>query len=182
MKEHLKIKEMSELAGKQNGCRIYDIYRHRDRLQVFIDKKSENLAVSLKDCENVFYSLRFLLDSELPHILENRRLEISSPGIEKHLREKWHFEESIGEKMKLVTTDPIEAYNTKTDKKFSSRSFTACLVSVSEEELSFEDCFLKYSVPFLKIKSAKLIFNNLKSPKLESLKTNLYKKKKRVKK
>ena len=40
MQEALKLKEIAGQASKQNGCRIYDIYKHRDRLQVFIDKKT----------------------------------------------------------------------------------------------------------------------------------------------
>ena len=166
MTEVLKIKEMAGLAGKQNGCRIYDIYRHRDRWQILIDKKSKDLPVSLEDCENVFHSLQFLLHSELPHILEKRRLEVSSPGIEKQLREKWHFEESIGKTIKLTTNSPVKAQNTKTGLSFHSQSFTASLISISEQKLNFKSDSVTYSVPFSKIKSAKLIFKlpkNLKS-------------------
>lgn len=164
MTEALKIKEIVGQAGLQNGCRIYDIYRHRDRLQVFIDKKSDQ-QVSLKDCENVFHSLQFLLQSELPHVLENGRLEVSSPGIEKALREKWHFEESIGKVLKLVTTSPVKAKNTKTGSSFSSKAFEAPLLSLSEKNLNLKSETLECSIPFSKIKSAHLIFNSLTNPK-----------------
>ena len=160
MTEALKIKEIAGQAGQQNDCRIYDIYKHKDRLQVFIDKKSKDLAVSLKDCENVFHSLRFLLHSELPHVLENRRLEVSSPGIEKQLREKWHFEESIGEMIKLITTSPVKAQNIKTGASFCSQSFKAHLISTSEKNLNLKSDLIKCFVPFSKIKTAKLIFKN----------------------
>ena len=85
----IKVKEIAKTASEQNNCRVYDVYKHRDRLQIFIDKK--NQTVNLEDCENVFYSLRFLLQSEIPYLLEKNRLEVSSPGIEKQLREKWHL-------------------------------------------------------------------------------------------
>ena len=91
MTEALKIKEIAGQAGLQNDCKIYDIYKHKDRLQVFIEKNSKQSAVNLKDCENVFHSLQFLLDVELPHVLKQNRLEVSSPGIEKQLREKMAF-------------------------------------------------------------------------------------------
>ena len=158
MTEILKIKEIAGLAGQQNDCRIYDIYKHRDRLQIFIDKKSKDSAVSLKDCENVSHSLQFLLHSELPHILESRRLEVSSPGIEKRLRQKWHFEESVGKLMKLITVFPVKAQNTKTGKSFSSQSFIAKLMSVSEATLNLKNDVVAYFVPLSKIKSARLIF------------------------
>lgn len=158
MTETLKIKEMAGQAGLQNDCRIYDIYKHKDRLQIFIDKKSKDQKVNLQDCENVFHSLQFLLHIELPHVLENRRLEVSSPGIEKQLREKWHFEESIGKMMRLTALSPVAAQNVKTGKSFSSQSFQARLISISEQELKLKNDFLEYSIPFSKIKSAKLIF------------------------
>lgn len=158
MVEALKIKEIAEQAGKQNDCRIYDIYKHKDRLQIFIDKKSRSQTINLKDCENVFRSLQFLLDMDMPHILENRRLEVSSPGVERSLREKWHFEESIGKMMKLSTISPVEAQNVKTGKSFSSQFIQANLTAMSEQDLKLQNDSLKYSIPFSKIKSAKLIF------------------------
>ena len=169
MIEALKIKEMAGLASRQNNCRIYDIYKHRDRLQIFIDKKSKNSTVSLKDCENVSHSLQFLLHSELPHILENHRLEVSSPGIEKRLREKWHFEESVGKLMKLITVFPVKAQSAKTGKSFCSQSFIAKLISVSETTLNLKSDVMECSVPFTKIKSARLIFKIPKKSKIVSI-------------
>ena len=180
MIEVLRIKEIVKLAGKQNGCRIYDIYKHWDRWQILIDKKPENRTVNLKDCENVFHSLQFLMDTELPHVLEKRRLEVSSPGIEKQLREKWHFEESIGKTMKLITISPVKAQSTKTGVSFHSQSFTASLISISRQNLHFKNDSAEYSIPFSKIKSAKLFFESSKS--LKPKKSDRNKKKKHNKK
>ena len=171
MIEALKLKEIAGQASKQNGCRIYDIYKHRDRLQIFIDRQSKDRDIKLKDCENVFHSLQFLLHSELPHILESHRLEVSSPGVEKQLREKWHFKEAVGKLMKLITISPVNAQNTKTGKIFSSQSFTANLISISKENLNLKKDFVECSIPFSKIKSAKLVFTttqSLKQKKSES--------------
>ncbi len=156
--EFLKIKEITSQAVRQNDCRVYDIYKHRDRLQVFIDKQSKEHVVNLKDCENVFHSLRFLLRSALPHILEKRYLEVSTPGIEKPLREKWHFEESIGERIQLSTNSPITAQNRKTGVRFRSQSFKAQLISVSQQKLNLQNPFMECEVPFSEIKSARLLF------------------------
>jgi len=170
IEEALKIKEIAGQAGQQNGCRIYDIYKHRDRLQIFIDKKAKNQVVNLKDCENVFHSLHFLLHTKLPHILEKHRLEVSSPGIEKQLREKWHFEESIGKFIKIVTHSAIEIKNTKTEKKFFAQSFKAQLVSISEKNLNFKNESFECDLDFSKIKFAKLIFNTFqKTNKLKPI-------------
>ena len=152
--DFVKIKEIAKTASEQNNCRVYDIYKHRDRLQVFIDKK--NQAVNLEDCENVFYSLRFLLRSELPYLLEKNRLEVSSPGIEKQLREKWHFEESIGKPVYFTTHSLIQISGK--NQPFQTRSFTADLLSISNETLHLRYSKSEFSIPLSEIKSAKLIF------------------------
>lgn len=165
MIEAVKIKKIADQASRQNECRIYDIYRHKDRLQIFIDKQIKNTDIQLKDCENVFHSLRFLLHSEMPHILENFRLEVSSPGIEKRLRAKWHFEESIGKLVKLTTNLPIKAVNKKTGKSFSTQAFKAHLLSLSEERIHLKKDFTEYSVTFSQVKSAQILFEQVKKPR-----------------
>ena len=174
MTEFLKIKNMAQQAGQQNNCSIYDIYRHRDRLQIFIEKTEQNLKVRLEDCENVFHSLRFLFQSEIPHILENLRLEVSSPGIERRLREKWHFEKAIGQEVKLSTHSPIKAKNKKTGKDFFTQAFSACLISLCQEDLLFKKDSKEYLVPLSKVKSAQIVFKTLKTnPKKKKRKHNL---------
>ena len=158
----VKVKEIAQTASEQNNCRVYDIYKHRDRLQILIDKKNE--AVNLEDCENVFYSLRFLLRSELPYLLERNRLEVSSPGIEKQLREKWHFEEMIGKTVHFITHFPV-----KIEGPGKTCSFTADLVSVSEESLCLKKSRLSFSVPFSEIKTAKLTFKLKKNKQEEEV-------------
>ena len=158
--DFVKVKEMAQQASQQNNCRVYDIHKHRDRLQVFIDKKDQ--GVNLKDCENVFHSLRFLLMTELPYVLESKRLEISSPGIEKQLREPWHFKESIGKKIKLNLHSPLEVQNQKTGHSFRSQSFTGEIKEVSSDHFTLKGLQWDLPIPFAKIKSAYQIFTNNK--------------------
>ena len=152
----VEIEKIAQMAGQQNNCRVYDVYKHRDRLQVFIDRKHQ--TVSLKDCENVFHSLRFLLRSELPFILDNKRLEVSSPGVERILRKKWHFEECVGKIIKLVTHSPVSVKNKKTGRTFQSQSLTGKLESIQEGCLQLNSSKLECSISFSEVKSAHLIF------------------------
>ncbi|MBC6415341.1 MAG: hypothetical protein GDA46_03005 [Bdellovibrionales bacterium] len=160
-----KIEEMARVAGEQNNCRVYDIYRHRDCLQIFIDKKK--YAVSLEDCESVFHSLRFLLHSEMPEVLKNKRLEVSSPGLEKSLRKKWHFEECIGKTIKFITHNPMSIKNKKTGQIFQSQSLTGNLESIQKDCLKVKNSKIECSIPFFKIKSARLIFQFDKPKKVK---------------
>ena len=92
------VRDIAEQVGRQHNCRLYDIYSHRDRFQVFIDKLPELVEgekkkelVNLKDCEKVFHSLSFLLQSQIPDFFKKWRLEVSSPGLNRKLREKMAF-------------------------------------------------------------------------------------------
>jgi len=154
----LKFEEIAHTASQQNNCRVYDIYKHRDRLQVFIDKKNQSI-VRLEDCENVFHSLRFLLRSELPHILESKRLEVSSPGLEKSLRKKWHFEECLGQKIKITTHEPVKLKSKKTGRLFKSQSLKGTLDSVKDEVLHLKSLSMECDLFLHQVKSASLIFN-----------------------
>ncbi len=155
MSMSLRLREIASQAGRQNGCRLYDVYRHRDRIQVFIDKPPKG-PVTLNDCQNVFHSLRFLIRSEFPQLLESRRLEVSSPGIEKRLRDKWHFEEALGETLKITTSSPVEAENQKTKKVFRSCLAEGRLISIKNGELTLKADFVRWQAPISLIKSARV--------------------------
>ena len=157
MQESLKLKDIACQAGKQNQCRIYDIYRHKDRLQVFIDKK-EGQAVRLEDCEKVFHSLRLLLLSELPQLLRSRRLEVSSPGVERRLREKWHFEEALGQTVQVVAFAPVALPGSGQSRP--TPSFQAQLTAISGENVSFKKGALQWELSLANIKSARRIFHH----------------------
>ena len=79
------------------GCKIYDITTLKENenqiLRISITKKP---SVSLDDCQEVSLALSPLLDVEIPNF-EKYYLEVSSPGIERPLKTKKHFEDARGE-------------------------------------------------------------------------------------
>lgn len=86
---------------KNLGLNIYDIEYVKEGiswyLRVFIDKES---GVSIEDCENVSRAIDPLLD-ELNPIKTAYSLEVSSPGIERILRRKEHFDKYINSKVEI---------------------------------------------------------------------------------
>ena len=89
--------DMAMPIADENGCYIYDVEYVKEGaqrfLRLYIDK--EEGGVSLDDCEIVSRALSSRLDETDP-IKENYVLEVSSPGIERKLRQKEHFERYIG--------------------------------------------------------------------------------------
>ena len=170
-----RLKEIAHQAGLQNGCRMYDFYKHRDRLQFFIDKPKDE--INLKDCENVFHSLKFLIRTEFPDFLEQKKLEVSTPGVEKRLREIWHFEEALHKTIKVITFVPIVVWDKKSQREIQSQSITAELMSIKDEEIQLKEINREWVIPFSKIKTAHIVFllpkkATKKSIKQEKLKTN----------
>ncbi len=92
-----QILEMAKPTAEENGCYIYDVEYLKEgksrTLRIFADK--EEGGISLDECEAISRKMSDLLDDCDP-IRENYMLEVSSPGIERRLREAWHFEKYMG--------------------------------------------------------------------------------------
>ena len=74
----------------------------RDR--IYIDKLGDYIAID--DCEAVSRALSDRLD-EQDFIEDAYTLEVSSPGLERHLKRDWHFEEAVGEKVDVKLFRPL---------------------------------------------------------------------------
>lgn len=72
--------------------------------RVYIDKDA---GIQIDDCQRVSRQLSAVLDVEDP-IREDYRLEVSSPGLDRPLFELGHFEQFIGEQVKLRLNGLIE--------------------------------------------------------------------------
>lgn len=159
------VRDIAEQAGRQHNCRLYDVYSHRDRFQVFIERLPELVEgeekkefVNLEDCEKVFNSLSFLIQSQFPDFFKKWRLEVSSPGLDRKLRERWHFKESLGLEIKIKTFEPVRGVHTQTKREWRTASFTGELISFEGDILKLQKEFVQWEVPFLQVKMAQRVF------------------------
>jgi len=76
----------------------------KGHLQLFIDRKG---GITVDHCELVSNAVSDLLDYHDP-IDHTYTLEVSSPGLERPLTKKEHFDRFAGEKVKIKTTEKIE--------------------------------------------------------------------------
>ena len=87
---------------------IYDVEYVKEGtewyLRIFIDKEG---GIDLDDCETVTDLINDPLD-ELDPIAEAYFLEVSSPGVERHLKSMRHFENAVGEKIRVKTFVKVE--------------------------------------------------------------------------
>lgn len=88
------------------GVDLYDVVLRRSgprwKLQIFLTKSGGN--VSLEDCERVSRQLSRELDVSDP-IPSAYDLEVSSPGIERHLREPAHWSSACGSNVRVRWRD-----------------------------------------------------------------------------
>lgn len=163
------VRSIAESAICKHNCRLYDVYSHRDRFQIFIDRPAkaaceagdsveELQSVKLEDCERVSRSLSFLLQSEIPDFFKKWHLEVSSPGLERKLREKWHFSEALGRDMKVTAISPAKAVHIQTKREWKTSSFSGKLISFEENILKLSKGFIYWEVPYSQIKQARLVF------------------------
>ena len=99
-----------QVAGAEN-CLLYDIEMKGSGagrvLRVFIDKQGKG-DVSIDDCSQVSKALNSILDVEDLVPGGSYHLEVSSPGLDRHLREIWHFQKAVGKKIKVRLKQDLE--------------------------------------------------------------------------
>ncbi len=133
----MKLNEIIKNIVEDNGCELYDIEISEEGgnkfFRVYITKPG---GVNLDDCEAINNLLSPIFDIEEP-FKDKYFLEVSSPGIERKLTKKEHFQKSIGERVKLTTDE--------------GEKIKGVLKSFDGENIEIGD----KKVPFEKIKKAK---------------------------
>ncbi len=115
-----------ELTG--TGYELVDVELRlggRDGLvRLYIDHPD---GVTLDDCERVSHQVSALLDVEDP-IPGHYMLEVSSPGLERVLRTREHFQRFAGERVKVELASLVDG----------RRRFTGTLLAVDRNDIVLE--------------------------------------------
>lgn len=120
----------------------YAAGRSHATLRFFIDKSG---GIGLEDCEQVSREISAMLDVEDP-IPIAYTLEVSSPGFDRVLRTRAHFERFAGERVHVELKVPREG----------RRRYTGTLRTVADDGLTLEVDRETVSVPFDEIGKARL--------------------------
>jgi ribosome maturation factor RimP len=107
--------------AEELGLTIWDVeYRgsgRRGLLRVTVDRPGEE-GVTVDDCHRLSREISVLLDVEDP-IHHAYDLEVSSPGMHRHLRRAEHFAIAAGERVEVTLYAPIDGR-----KRFAGRLTT----------------------------------------------------------
>lgn len=118
---------------------------HHSTLRLYLDHED---GVTVDDCAIVSRQVSAVLDVEDPISVEYS-LEISSPGTDRPLFKLAHYETWVGEKIAVQLQVPVQ----------NRRKFTAELLAVEGETLTFLIEQEPFSVAFSQIKKANLVPN-----------------------
>lgn len=162
-----KVEKIAQEIAEREGCVLYDIEHAgagRGRiLRVYIDKEN---GVGIEDCSNVSKGLNLRLDVEDVVPGEMYNLEVSTPGLDRHLKKHWHFEKAVGKKIFVQLGKSLGALGATEDKgMLSMKKFEDVLQSVDADNLYFEIRGQNIKVPFSAVEKSKLVFEYKTNPK-----------------
>jgi len=127
-----ELKNIIKNIVEDNGCELYDIEESVENdnkyFRVYITKPG---GVTLNDCTAINNLISPIFDVEEP-IKDKYFLEVSSPGIERKLTKKEHFEKSIGENVKVTTNEGKKI-------KGVLKSFDGEVAEIGKEKVNFDD-------------------------------------------
>ena len=129
--------------------RIMTIGVQNPTLQIMIEPKNHG-QLSVDDCARVSKAISALLDEKDP-ISGEYTLEVSSPGIDRPLTKKEHFERFVGYEAKVETTEAVDKR-----KRFKGRIVALRDGSVVEIEMEGTN----YLLPFDLSGKAKLVLTD----------------------
>ena len=131
------------------GYVLYDVEYVKEgkeyHLCIYIDKDG---GIDINDCEKVTEAVNPILD-DMDFIKNTYFLEVSSSGLEKKLRKKWHFDKQIGNKIEVKLFAKYE----------NKKEFIGILKEYNDDflVLKYDDEDLKIETD--KISSAKSVYD-----------------------
>ena len=116
-------------------------------LRIFIDRRAQDsgLGITVDDCANVSHAVSQVLETQDP-IKGHYTLEVSSPGFDRILRTRAHFERFVGARIFAELKVPIDG----------RRRFVGELKSIAGDTIVVEVDGKAHSLPFERIQKARL--------------------------
>ena len=180
-----KLQDHVQKVAERENCFLYDLQwvgQGQGRiLRVFIDKEGEE-GVSIDDCSNVSRGLDLVLDVEDLVPGGAYQLEVSSPGLERHLSQSWHYKKAVGELVSFNLNRSLgELPNEKKPKdpkrkklsaviKSSTETAVEVIITESKEDLENKE---ELSIPLEAVHKAKVVYafeNNFSKKKAKAKK------------
>lgn len=159
-----RVRQLAENICEKEGIRLYDLEfisgsRGKGRvLRVFLDQNRSGSGVSLEECAIVSRGLSTLLDESDAIPGGEYDLEVSSPGLERPLRELWHFQAVVGSKIEIRTINPLDSIWPNLDDMKNRSKITARLAGLEGETLVLDHDGRELKLPISCVSKCHRIF------------------------
>ena len=144
-----EVKDLAEAVAHRRSLRLWDVQMGgrpgQSVVKVFVDSDS---GVDLDTVAEISEELSRGLDLRDP-IPGRYTLEVSTPGLERTLKEPDHYKLSVGRAAVVKTTTPLVGNSNRIEAVIASAADDAVTLAVDGEDLV---------VPYESIKSARTVF------------------------
>ncbi len=144
------VQKIEELLGPiiaEEGMELLEVFFGREYgrtiLRLYIDRVGE--VVGVADCSRLSHAIEDLLEVE-GVIKQVYDLEVSSPGLNRPLKKKAHFERVLEKTIRVQTIEPLEG----------RRNYKGVLKKVADEKLEILIDGKIFIVPLNKVQKANL--------------------------
>ena len=161
-----KVEKLAQEIALREGCVLYDLEfmgaGGTRALRIYIDR---DMGPSIDDCSNISKGLNLILDVEDVIPGGAYQLEVSTPGLDRHLRLAWHFEKVVGKKIWVRTKDSFEVFGNTQSRWAKAKQIENVLTGIENDYLLFnvEDALVK--IPRSAVQKAKVVFEMTKGQK-----------------
>jgi len=149
-----RLKNLASEVATREGCQLYDIEFISGRtLRVFIDRQDRTIGID--DCSNVSKGLNDVLDSEDLIPGGAYELEVSSPGLERVLKEPWHFTTALNKTVRLNLKDPVTP---SVGENAPTKSVTGQLVQATDLDVRIQEASREWILKLDNVAKARVVF------------------------
>lgn len=155
-----KIETLAAQVAVSEGVKIYDVeFGGGDQgrsLRVYIEKEG---GVGIEDCAKVSRALTVLLDENDPIPGGQYNLEVSSPGLDRSLKKRWHFEQAIGKTVWIRLDQSLETIGVVHSRIKTAKQLSEILLAVENDFLKFRVEEEDLLIPLANVEKAKMVFD-----------------------
>jgi ribosome maturation factor RimP len=156
-----RVREAAARVAASHGLALFDLQFRRESigwvLRVIVDRPWQesdgpdrpDQAVGIQDCQRMSQDLGTLLDVDedlTAGLAETYTLEVSSPGLDRPLRDEGDYRRFIGRLAKMVTSEAVEGQT----------SFAGRLSGFDAGDILLTEGRRVHRVPFGKVRRARL--------------------------
>lgn len=155
-----QIEQVAQEIVEKEGCILYDLEfignGNGRTLRLYIDKES---GINIDDCAGVSRALNLYLDENDIISGGAYHLEVSSPGLERSLRKKWHFTKAIGERVDFRLSKSMGDLGVEGQRWQNCKHADGILIKTDEDVAVFELKDTCVNIPYELIDKAKIVFD-----------------------